>query len=117
MKSWALLVALSAGLSAIGCGDEVIIEGENAVNCGPVTCAANEYCCDADCGLCEDASVACEEGCADGHDDGGQRLEAFHGFEQLLQLEDFLRDAFPGERQAGDIGQHDSNGECWRWTK
>ena len=48
-----------------GCGDEVVVEGQTGANCGPVTCANTEYCCDATCGLCEEHGVACDDGCAE----------------------------------------------------
>jgi hypothetical protein len=52
-------------LAPLGCGDEVSGTSgtEAGAKCGSATCGANEYCCDAACGLCMPAGVACTETC------------------------------------------------------
>jgi hypothetical protein len=61
---WGLLCFL--GLLCLGCGSEVDSANLAAgAKCGAVTCAGDEYCCDADCGLCVEQGVACTELCAE----------------------------------------------------
>jgi len=52
-------------MAGLACGDdgETGGEGELGAQCGDTTCAASEYCCDPDCGVCVDAMVACSEMC------------------------------------------------------
>lgn len=59
----ATLVCLALVLAA--CGDDDAGEGEQLVGavCGDVTCATDEYCCDAACGLCVEMDVACNMTC------------------------------------------------------
>jgi hypothetical protein len=60
---FALVAGLIAG-SAGGCaGSEDETQDVAAAQCGPTTCATNEYCCDAKCGLCVEMEVACNMTC------------------------------------------------------
>ncbi len=64
-RSWgAIGLALLVG-AAVACGDGSgdTSGSANGAKCGSATCAADEYCCDAACGLCVPAQVACTETC------------------------------------------------------
>lgn len=48
----------------VACGsDTEVVEG--GAKCGEATCGDGQYCCDASCGLCIEAQVACEFTCDD----------------------------------------------------
>jgi hypothetical protein len=60
---WLGLVAVALLVTA--CGDDEGDGGSGPVDaeCGDVTCASGEYCCDAACGLCVEMEVACNMTC------------------------------------------------------
>lgn len=64
MNRWLGMIALCMTMAVAACGDDAD-EGQEAVEaqCGDVTCATDEYCCDAACGLCVENDVACNMTC------------------------------------------------------
>ena len=58
-------VAFTA-MALVACASKVDTTGAAGLGapCGPVNCADQEYCCDAKCGLCVPAEVACKDTCA-----------------------------------------------------
>lgn len=61
-----LVIGLAfVGLMLAACEGEVDAGEAGGAPCGPVTCGATEYCCDAACGLCVAEEVACTATCAE----------------------------------------------------
>jgi hypothetical protein len=59
---WVLVLAVATA----SCGDDgTDVPPPPGAKCGPVDCRADEYCCDASCGLCIEQEVACVETCAE----------------------------------------------------
>ncbi len=62
---WLGLMAVCAATLLTACGDDEAGNGDGSgpAVCGDVTCGADEYCCDASCGLCVEMDVACNMTC------------------------------------------------------
>jgi hypothetical protein len=60
---WLAAVSIAALVTACAGSETDDTGNDTAAACGPATCATDEYCCDAKCGLCVEMEVACNMTC------------------------------------------------------
>ncbi len=59
-----VVLAMMFAATLAACEEDVVVPVHSkAAKCGPKNCAADEYCCDATCGICAEQGIACTQTC------------------------------------------------------